>query len=607
MKIFNCYTIICALALTETTFAANVNSNVPRADQISQYLNVPGLRESDDLNWFNTRMSLKNDPYLMKTLIADVQHPTRFTDNRAALAKYCLKKKVSDKDYAGLVRVLIESKSYDALIELIIEDSGRFTTYVDISENACDEIFQKIVNLKNNDVRTEFYGVLQFAPQSNRLSIRTYANSILDPGIPERRYMEGILNTGEMLFEILFDVIKNAKTSGREQEVFARAINVLNNFGPDYYLDSSFSIKKDAARMALNMLTPGKVTMADLGISIRSLGDDFTYKFLISTAYALSNDTLIDEIISSLSESQMRVKFGSLLNGAQYYSGDQYVVFILRIFGRLCREAQANLLDVRSETPFFNFLLKNFKIYEVTKEQQNLKITFSTDNQYIVNNNLHYRFDYVIEIPGTVEQLKEWFSKARFASSTSFTHFVDGIDRSPAFTELRNGLSRRISINIDTFILIATNQILIKNLENYRLFVDIVENDLKNVHKLLENDSLLNVNIITHTDMVIKCIAPAVISDRMFENFKKLFHIEIIFSNLRVRSHNMKDEDYLGFRNVMLFAMKNSLYRNNLISNEISIPMIKEIIRKEFPELVIENKENLMSQSGQNTMIKTAV
>jgi hypothetical protein len=213
MKIFNCYTIICALALTETTFAANVNSNVPRANQISQYLNVPGLRESDDLNWFNTRMSLKNDPYLMKTLIADVQHPTRFTDNRAALAKYCLKKKVSDKDYAGLVRVLIESKSYDALIELIIGDIERFTTYVDIPENACDEIF-KIVNLKNHVARTEFYELLQHAPQSNRLSIRTYAKSILDPSIPESRYMEGILNTGEMLFEILFDVIKNAKTSG---------------------------------------------------------------------------------------------------------------------------------------------------------------------------------------------------------------------------------------------------------------------------------------------------------------------------------------------------------------------------------------------------------
>jgi hypothetical protein len=385
----------------------------------------------------------------------------------------------------------------------------------------------------------------------------------------------------------------------------------LNNFGPDYCSDS-FPIKKDAARMALNMLNaPGKVTMEALGVTSINLRDDFTYKFLISTAYALNKNFLIDEMISSLSESQMRAKFGSILDGAQYYSGDQYVAFVLRIFGKLSDEVQQALLDERWETPFFNFLLKNFKIYFTVKQQQNLKITFSTDNQYLVNNNLNYRFDYVIEIPGTVEQLKKWFSNARFASSTSFTHFVDGIYRSPAFTELRNGLSRRISINIDTFILIATNQTLIKNLENYGLFVDIVENDLKNVHKLLETDNLLNVNSIVHTDMIIKCIAPAVISDRMFENFKKLCHIEIIFSNLRVRSHNMKDEDYLGFRNVMLFAMKNPLYRNNLISDKISIPVIREIIRKEFTELVvtdlIENKENLMSQSGQNTMIKTAV
>jgi hypothetical protein len=586
MKIFNCYTLICALALTETTFAANVNSSLSRANQIGEYLSFSGLKESDDLNWFKTRMSLKNDPFLRKTLIADVQHPTRFTANRGTLAKYCLEQPVSDEDYAGLVRVLIESKYYASIIDLIKTDATNFLNLVDVPEDSCDAIYRIIK--RNKDSRSDFYESLSFVPQSNRLNIRIYANSILDPEIPEKWYIEGISTKGEMLFEILFDVIKNAKTSEYKQEIYWRAMNVLNKCSHDYP-------GADAARMALNMLVvPGKVTMEALGITSRCLQNNFTYKFLISAAYALNKNLLIDEMISSLSHSQMRLNFvESLLKGTQYYSGDQYVAFVLRIFGKLSDEAQQALLDERWATPFFNFLLKNFKIYFTVKKQQNLKITFSTDNEYLVNNNLNYRFDYLVEIPGTLEQLMEWFSNARFASATAFTDFINGISKSTAFKSLKER-HIPVSINIDTFILIATNQDLIDNLKTSAIFVKIIDNDLKNVHKLLENDHLLDIHSIIDNDTMKKCIAPAIISDRMLKNFEKLCGKGIVMDILNLNSCRTKAEDYLGIRNVILCAMNDRIYRNYLTS--VQSPNVQQMLAKDFPELLVTD-----SNSNENT------
>ena len=221
MKIFSPYTIICVLALTETTLATS--SIKSKATIVSERFHIKGLRYSD-LTWFTRRRDLKY--YLFwKSLITDLQIPDVFYENRVNLANYCLKSNdLKYEDTEEIVHLLFDLQEYEGIIELYCEEPHHPSIFIleTFSEAHLDDFYEAIKVSPNRD---KFFEVMA-ADEGNPLSVQMYSRAILDFHLPKELYMSALSKNNYILTQVVRFVMSRVK--GNAEDVYGKIGTAFN-------------------------------------------------------------------------------------------------------------------------------------------------------------------------------------------------------------------------------------------------------------------------------------------------------------------------------------------------------------------------------------------
>lgn len=572
MKFFSLSTFIYALALFKPVFTSKTFG----AELISSHFGIPGLVESEDLKWFQNRWNLRGDSFLKTVLILDLQHPTRFSENRVNLIKYVLGQYNSESENMSLVRVLFDISDYETIIELCL---------MRYSSNVINAI--RDMKLSEEEF-SKFYSAIKQSPKmeaffrelcSNEMSVRVYSRSIVDLEVPEELFITGLSTKTNMIIPVLHDILKNWQNSYDNLIIYERIIKVLDN------LNQKLSIE-EPIKKALVMLIDNNnenLQLEDLRITASDLGNYYSFQILTEIAFVMKKTLMINQIISTMIiHSKFNEFFKNLYDQGQV--DDLKLALIHIIYRSLSRQNQKYLMNDSKE--FFYFITINQKVCSVLHNDSELKFTFKSDNQYLINHGLNYEFVKVIELNRTLHELASWFQAFRFESADIYFDFLNIIPRLRGFRDLVD--DREVPINMDSLMQIAKTQKLIDWFKRNKIFISFGQEDIKakSTVKLLEQDNLLSIRGIIAKILCFRYLITWDINEEwMWAKFEILTgNVLLTLLRSEFKNSNFSDSNYFHYRNAFIHVL-NSPQRDEIIRTDNS--KLREILKKDFPDLFL--------------------
>jgi len=588
MKIFSPYTIICVLALTDTTLATS--STKSEATIVSERFHIKGLRDSD-LTWFARRRDHAYDLMFLKSLARDVLIPNVFIENRVALANYCLSviEALDFEDAKEIVHLLFDLHEYEEIIELYC--CGRYDLFTSISEARLDDLYEA---MKVSLERENFFEAMATG-SNNTLSVPMYSRAILDFHLPKELYMPDLSSNIYLLTEVVRFVMSRVKSSDvNVEDVYRKTLEALEMHAINHKdsHDQSTIEFCDTVKKAIRMLiSPENVTLKDLGITRKDLSKNAFDVMLV--AWHLGKHSVMNDIFSMLNEEQLVDVLNCSARHAQYSESQRAISLPFHILGRLSEDQRNVLLtysDSSTDIDLLNFLMEKAHVIGIQGDNSNVQILFYnkevTDDIRLGKVWISSLYEdittYKFNAPICLVQVEEWFKELKFASPHAFLEFLDLISRLSIVPELKS--KGTVKVNIDSFIQIATDDRLIDKFAELELepHFEINANDIT---KLFNEDKILNMTKIIPLNSIFKLINPAINTERMWSNFEKVgYHV---FELLCYKIMNPEDNyfceaKYLQIKPALIHVMKDKSYSERIRS--LDNPDFQQMLARDFPQ-----------------------
>lgn len=568
MKFFSPSTFLYALAHFNPVFASKNFG----AELISSHFGIPGLAESEDLKWFQNKCNLRGDSFLKTALILDLQHPTRFSENRVPLIKYLLGEYNSESENLSLVRVLFDISDYETIMELCLRRYSSNVINAIRDLKLSEEDFSQFFNaIKQSPKREAFFRELC----SNEMSVRVYSRSIVDLEVPEELFINGLSTKTNMIIPVLHDILKNWRNSNENLIIYERIIKVLDN------LNQKLSIE-EPIRKALVMLIDANESLEDLRITASDLGNYYCFQILTEIAFVMKKTFMINQIISTvIIHGKFNEFFKNLYDQGQG-NDDLKLALIHVIYRTLSRQDQNYLMNNNKE--FFHFITRNQKVCSVQHDNSELKFTFKSGNQYLINHGLNYDFVRVIELTRPLHDLAAWFQAFRFESADIYFDFLNIVPRLRGFHDLVD--DGEVPINMESLIQIAKNQKLIDWFKRNKIFITFGREDIKakSTLQLLEQDNLLSIRGIIAKILCFRYLITSDINEEwMWTKFEILTGNALLpLLRSQFKYSNFSDSDYFHYRNAFIHVL-NSPKRDEILRTDNT--KLREILKKDFPDI----------------------